>query len=251
VADGSRRPVIGTDGTYVKVNGVKVGRQGVVDDAADDLLGLDLIVSESAEEVIDLVRDIATQVKAEVLISDDWASYKAVADDLDLDHQVCRSHVQRNVDDLVARLHEHCQHAEPIPAGVRSSPEQLDRDLETLRRLVRDRPADAQGQLDQLEERYRAAPPPPRPSQRHTVWYRMRRLVTRLKTGWPRLTLDQRRLDLDGTNNSSERVIGWWIKERYRTMRGYKRPESIRNVVTLTARMGARSGRYAMTELYQ
>jgi hypothetical protein len=25
---------------------------------------------------------------------------------------------------------------------------------------------------------------------------------------------------LDGTNNASERAIGWWIKERYRTMRG-------------------------------
>ena len=56
--------------------------------------------------------------------------------------------------------------------------------------------------------------------------------------------------DLDGTNNSSERLIGWWIKERYRTMRGYKRPKSVKNVVTLTARMGARSGRYDMTELY-
>ena len=47
-----------------------------------------------------------------------------------------------------------------------------------------------------------------------------------------------------------QRVIGWWIKERYRMMRGYKRLESIRNVVTLTARMGVRSGRYDMTELY-
>ena len=33
-------------------------------------------------------------------------------------------------------------------------------------------------------------------------------------------------------------------------MRGYKRLESIRNVVTLTARMGARSGSYDMAELY-
>ena len=30
---------------------------------------------------------------------------------------------------------------------------------------------------------------------------------------------------LDGTNNACERAIGWWIKERYRTMRGYKVPE--------------------------
>jgi hypothetical protein len=75
-------------------------------------------------------------------------------------------------------------------------------------------------------------------------------LVTGLWNRWSNLTLGQRRGDLDGTNNSCEWVIEWWIKEGYRTMRGYKRPESIRNVVTLTARMGARSGRYDMTELY-
>ena len=34
------------------------------------------------------------------------------------------------------------------------------------------------------------------------------------------------------------------------TMRGYKRTESIFNVVTLTARMGVRSERYDMAELY-
>ncbi|MBE9508096.1 MAG: hypothetical protein IMY86_08585 [Chloroflexi bacterium] len=44
--------------------------------------------------------------------------------------------------------------------------------------------------------------------------------------------------------------MGWWIKERYRTMRGYKRTESIKNVATLTAGVGARSGHCDMTELY-
>jgi hypothetical protein len=58
------------------------------------------------------------------------------------------------------------------------------------------------------------------------------------------------RSDLDGANNASERLIGWHIKERYRTMRGYRRTGSIRNVVTLTARMAVRSGHYDMTELY-
>jgi hypothetical protein len=32
---------------------------------------------------------------------------------------------------------------------------------------------------------------------------------------------------LDGTNNVTERAIGWWIKERYRTMCTYKRPQSV------------------------
>jgi len=41
-----------------------------------------------------------------------------------------------------------------------------------------------------------------------------------------------------GTNNGSERAIGWWIKERYRTMRGYKRVESAVNVSRLLAWCG-------------
>lgn len=40
---------------------------------------------------------------------------------------------------------------------------------------------------------------------------------------------------LDGTNNVTEQIIGNLIKERYRTMRGYKRRDSIRNVSNLIA----------------
>jgi hypothetical protein len=128
---------------------------------------------------------------------------------------------------------------------VTSSPEQLEADLEVLEQVVRERPTDAPDTLKGLYHRYQAAPKPP-PKQRHPVWYRMRLLITRLWNRWDRLTLDLRRqaLDMDGTHNTTERLIGWWIKERDRTLRGHKRTESIRYVVTLTARMGVRSGRY-------
>ena len=42
---------------------------------------------------------------------------------------------------------------------------------------------------------------------------------------------------VDGTNNGCERAIGWWDKERYRTMRGYKRPQSVVNVSLLLAEL--------------
>lgn len=249
---GGKRAVIGSDGTYVKVKGEKVGIQVIVDDETGDLLGLDIMVSEGAAEVADLLREVAEQVAAEVLVSDDLASYKEVADELDLDHQVCRSHVKRNVEDLAEKLRKqrHARQA-PVPPDVDSSPEQLEADLLVLEDLVGQRPADAPETLKDLYHRYKAAPKPP-PKQRHSVWYRMRMLITRLWNRWDRLTLDLRRDDLhmDGTNNAAERLIGWWIKERYRTMRGYKRTASIFNVVTLTARMGVRSGQYDMTELY-
>lgn len=249
VSSGGKRPVIGADGTYVKVKGEKVGIQVVVDDQSGELLGLDIIVSENSEEVRQVVERVAEQVEAEVLISDDLDTYKGVADEVGLDHQICRSHVKRNVDALAVSIVEQLKRQEPLPKGVKSSAKRLVQDLEDVQNLVRERPANALEELEAMYHRYQAAPVP-KNGERHTVWYRMRMLVTRLWERWRRLTLDQRRDDLDGTNNSSERLIGWWIKERYRTMRGYKRTESIHNVATLTARMGARSGHYDMAELY-
>jgi hypothetical protein len=53
--------VIGSDGTYVKVKGQEVGVQVVVDDRDRALLGLEIIVSENAEEVLSVVRAVAEQ----------------------------------------------------------------------------------------------------------------------------------------------------------------------------------------------
>jgi transposase-like protein len=244
-----KRAVIGSDGSYVKVKGQEVGVQVVVDDATGELLGLEIIASESTEALIEVVRAVAEQVEAEVLVSDDLDSYKGVADALGMEHQICRSHVKRNVDELANKLRSQAEAEEPIPEGVDSSPERLLDDLEYLQWLVRARPADGEERLEEFYDRYKAVPRP-KVGQRHTVWYRMRMMITRLWERWRRLTLDQRRGDLDGTNNSSERCIGWWLKEHYRVMRGYKRTESILNVFTLTARMGARSGSYDMGTLY-
>jgi transposase-like protein len=249
VASGGKKAVIGSDGTYVKVKGEKVCIQVVVDDQSGDLLGLDIVTGENNEEVRKIVKKVAEQVDAEVLVSDDLDVYKGVADEQGLDHQICRGHVKRNVDDWAESVRKQMNKKEPLPEGVESSTERLQQDVQTLQRMVRERPPDAPDRLEKMYYRYMAAPVPKK-GQRHTVWYRMRMRITRLWENWHRLTLDQHRADLDGTNNSSERLIGWWIKERYRTMRGYKRTESIQNVATLTARMGVRSGSYDMSELY-
>jgi transposase-like protein len=249
VREGKKRPVIGVDVTYVKVKGEQVGIEVAVDDESGELLGLDIIVSENSAEVLKTIQEVAEEVGAEVIVSDDHGAYKEAATEVGLKHQICCSHVKRNVDELVESIREQMQREEPVPEGVITTRDRLEEDLKLVQDLVGRRPAGATGELAALYQRYKAAPVP-RKGQRHTVWYRTRTLITRLWDRWPNLTLDQQRDDLDGTNNTAERLIGWWIKERYRTMRGYKRPVSIRNVVTLTARMGARSGRYHMSELY-
>ncbi len=228
---GQVRKVIGSDGTYVKIKGVKVGIQVVVDDGSQELLGLELTLSENSPETMAMIEEIAQEVEAEVLVSDDLGSYQELADDLELEHQICRTHVRRNIDDHAAEFVQQLKKEEPIPKGVESDPYLLVMDLALLQWLIRQRPPKAAQILRQLYHRYKAAPKPPS-GQKHDVWYRMRMLVTRLWNRWQRLTLDQRRDDLNGTNNTSERVIGGWIKERYRTMRGYKRAESVRNIVT-------------------
>jgi hypothetical protein len=46
---------------------------------------------------------------------------------------------------------------------------------------------------------------------------------------------------VDGTNNGCERAFGWWIKERYRTMRGYKVRENALYVSRLLVWCGNQS----------
>ncbi len=248
VQQGGKRAVIGADGTFVKVKGESVGIEVVVDDSTGELLGLDIITSENHEEVREVIQGVVDTVEPEVLVTDEHGAYTEVADELGLERQICRSHVKRNVDDSAESLNKHLAHPEPLPAGVELTPEQVQADLAELQRLVRERPPDGEEQLAQMYDRYKDVPKPEN-RQRHSVWYRMRMAVTRLWLHWWDLTLDQRRDDLDGTNNACERLIGWWIKERYRTMRGYKRTESIRNVVTLTALIGACQGHYDLAEL--
>lgn len=248
---GGQRALLGADGTFLKVKGVQVGIEVVVDDKTGELLGLDLISSESAEEIEPFIRQIAAQVKAEVLVSDDFDPYKNIADNADLAHQICQSHIMRNVDKLVESIGRptHMLYPPLMPKGVKSSYQQIERDGRILQGLVRDRPPDAKQILAMLYAGYKAAPTP-KPKQKHSIWYRMKRLIWRLWTRWERITLDEHFEQLDGTNNACERLIGWWIKERYRTMRGYKRTLSIRNVVAVTSLMGTAPEPYDMRLLY-
>ncbi len=95
LSKGGPREVIGSDGTYLKVKGTMVNLQVVVDDRDSDLLSLDIVVSENAEEVAAVVRGVAEVVGAEVLVSDGLDTYKKVADNLGLAHQICRNHTIR------------------------------------------------------------------------------------------------------------------------------------------------------------
>ncbi len=108
--------------------------------------------------------------------------------------------------------------------------------------MVKSRRKEQASELETLHRRYLEAAPP-REGERQSLAYRLRLLFLDRWNLWHRLTRYRswkgpQGETLDGTNNASERAIGWWIKERYRTMRGYKVPENAVQVSRLLAWCG-------------
>jgi transposase-like protein len=238
--------VLGIDFTHVKCN----GQEKIIAVATAVLTGepltFDLLPSESALHTQRWIQDLARVVGAEILVTDDADGLKTVADELDLRHQICRAHVNRNVHDLIATLGEKAlEHPDPVPwelAPAQVSVDQFLEDLQTAEFVIAALPSDGQVQLQQLLARYQGAPPPSQ-GHRATMWYRFRRFMLDWSENWSRLSLFQswrgaQQEKLDGTNNVTEQIIGQRVKERYRTMRGYKRDESILNVSGLIGWLG-------------
>lgn len=182
-------------------------------------------------------------MEADVLVTDDADAFKKISDETGRAHQVCKSHVGRNTDALVEELSTLIQsgHDHSLET-IQVSSDQALADLVTLKKLIHSRQPEDQSILEQLYLRYAAARKPGK--GRFSVAYRMRNLFLDRWTLWPRLTFyrtwkdEYGNLNLDGTNNDCERSIGWWIKERYRSMRGYKREQSALNVSRLVAHAG-------------
>lgn len=80
--------------------------------------------------------------------------------------------------------------------------------------------------------------------KRFDIAYRRRNLFLDRWNLWTRLAFyrtwrdEYGRPKPDGTDNDCERSIGWRVKGRYRTMRGYKQEQSALNVSRLIAFAG-------------
>ena len=254
-AQGTRKVhVMGADATFVICNQEQVTIAVGVDALTNEVLDIELVDGESAEALQPFLEELQAIFEVELLLSDDQDSYKRIADDLGLTHGICRAHVNRNAARLVGQLGERALTSpDPVPEAVEATVDDFIDDLEYYQLLVALRPHDGQGQLWQMFERYRHAPAPAE-GEKATMWYRFRLGIQRWWSHWSRLTLDQRwrgpgGATLDGTNNATERAIGWWIKERYRTMRTYKRRESVLNVSNLICYLGSNSGDVALADL--
>jgi len=242
--DGYQTKAVGADVTSVRCNGEWVTVGIAVDAVNGMVLSIDRLPGEDAEQLQAWLEPILDAVDADVVVSDDADAFKQVSDQTGRSQQVCKSHVGRNTEALVAEL------STLIGAGqdhsldtMGISPEQALADLASLQEMIHSRRPEDQPRLEEIYLRYASARKPGK-GKKFDVAYRMRNLFMDRWNLWPRLTFYRTWKDeygnelLDGTNNHCERAIGWWIKERYRSMRGYKQEQSALGISRLIALAG-------------
>ena len=244
ILSGYHTRAVGADLTYVKCKGNWLPIGVIVDPINGLVLSIDRLSGEDAQTLQKWIEPIADVVGAHTLVTDDADAFKQVADESGMHQQVCKSHVVRNTEELITSLSQSIQTGKDTSlTQLQIDPLQAMADLQRLGKLIHSRQPNEQAEVQALYERYALAAPPKK-GKRASNAYRMRNLFLDRWNLWPRLTYYRTWKDkdgkpiLDGTNNADERAIGWWVKERYRTMRGYKREQSVLNVSRLIAFCG-------------
>ncbi len=240
---GLTTPALGGDLTSVKCKGEWLPLGITVDPISGLALTIDQLSAEDSQTLKEWIEPIAKTVGATVLVTDDADGFKTVADEVGVQHQVCKAHVVRNTEDLIEQYQRLVvQDADGSLKALGVSREQAAADLTRLGELIKSRKREQGSELETLHRRYLQAAPP-QAGEHQSVAYRLRLLFLDRWNLWHRLTRYRtwkgpKGETLDGTNNACERAIGWWIKERYRSMRGYKVPENAVRVSRLLAWCG-------------
>ena len=240
---GVKTPALGGDLTSVKCQGEWLPLGITVDPLTGLALTIDALAAQDSKTPQDWIEPIAKSVGATVLVTDDADGFTTVADEVGVQHQVCKAHVRRNTEALIEKYQPLvAQDADGSPKAIGVSPQQAAADLTRLGELVKSRQKEQAPELEALHRRYLEAAPP-QGGAHQSLAYRLRLLFLDRWNLWHRLTRYRswkgpKDETLDGTNKASERASGWWIKERYRTMRGSKVPEHAVNVSRLLAWCG-------------
>ncbi len=240
---GVQTPALGGDLTSVKCKGEWLPLGITVDAISGLALTIDALPAEDIKALKEWIEPIAKSVGASVVVTDDADGFKTVADEVGVQHQGCKAHVLRNTEDLMERSQPLV--AKDADGSLQASgvtPQQAAADLERLGELFKSRQREQAPELEAMHRRYLEASPP-QAGEHQSLAYRLRLLCLDRWNLWPRLTRYRKWKGpkgetLAGTNNACEGAIGWWIKERYRTMRGYKVPENALRVSGLLACCG-------------
>lgn len=230
-----RARILGADETVFSVKGEEVAVGFVVDAQSGKTLGFEVLFEGDGGAFRQWLEPYVEELGVEVLISDDNDAYSMTAAGLGLSHQLCVAHVRKYV---AKRAKSILEQAEKEWGEQDRKLEKLAEELAVLKELLGELPEEGAHEIGRLHREYLWAAPPRRrgqPTKEASPAYRMRMLTLELWNKWDKMRLHLARpeLGLDGTNNSTERGIGK-SKVRYKTMRGYKSPEGMKNGIALT-----------------
>jgi transposase-like protein len=199
--------VLGVDGAYVRGWGKTQPVLVTVDMGNGQPVTLGYVDEKDPKAVRKFLEPLVQRLGISVIVTDDLASYKQVAEELQLEHQVCQFHVRRWVGLALHELKE-------------KMPTEWLWMVEEVRGLIRDLPIEGDKRLMAL---YRQLPPSQmgREGSEYTPLEQLRSIIIRLAENWARYRVFDWQKDVPWTNNPTEQAIGR-MKMRARTVRGYK-----------------------------
>jgi transposase-like protein len=198
--------MLGLDGAYVLGWGQKQPVLVAVDLGTGDPIAVGYVNEYDPQAIRRWLEPLVQQHGITVIVTDDLFSYKVVADQLQLGHQVCQFHVRRWVGKALQELHN-------------TVPKEWLWVLDEIHQLLDILPPDGSKTLYALWKQL-----PGRRSQRdqsRSALEQLRDLLLRLSQDWSRYCTFQSEPLLPWTNNPTEQAIGR-MKMRARTVRGYK-----------------------------
>jgi transposase-like protein len=194
--------VIGADETWVKLKGQPVCLGFVVDGDTGETLGIEILVERDSHAFLLWLKKLAKELGAEMLVTDDLSTYKPVAQRLGLKHQICLTHVRKNVTKRLKKLSGQEAVKDAVRDIIKELPPWGDRVLRELAKALR----------------------------KNTSW---RMFLRELADKYESLCLYLHEKGVPATNNVTERAIGR-SKVRYKTIRGFKSKDGMLNLFALT-----------------
>ena len=198
--------VVGLDGAYVLGWGEKQGVLVAVDLGSGEPIAIGYLQEHDPQAVRRWLEPLVQQHGITVIVTDDLSSYKIVAEQLQLGHQICQFHVRRWVGKALRALQE-------------TIPKECLWVLDEIHNLIDLLPPDGSQTLYALWKKLPGRRS--KPDQPRSPLEQLRDLLLRLSQDWSHYCTFQSEPLVPWTNNATERSIGK-MKMRARTVRGYK-----------------------------
>jgi transposase-like protein len=198
--------VMGVDGAYVLGWGEKRPVLVAVDLGEGQPVAVGYVDERDPQAVQRWLESLVQRLGVSVIVTDDLMTYKKVAENLNLEHQICQFHVRRWVGKALRELRN-------------TLPQEWIWVLDEIKTLISELPPDGNKRLYALWKQVAVW----REKGIHplTPVEQLRDLLIRLSETWPSFCTFYHDPAIPWTNNGTEQVIGR-MKMRARTVRGYK-----------------------------